>query len=544
MATPAAHYDRKSYTAGSCRLEVTAKYSALSQWSERPIIQSLSFQLWLADVADGQIPEMAMLADTCQLQLIAEGDRTELQSLVRYIQRKTRRVLAVATFGVPHNLASAKPEPPENSPPQSLQLPQPLTYLQLCDLASVLGQYEHSSQPLPVSLAVTPPTAERSDNVVSLPRVRPRSRSATSRPVAAGRRRNRVGLWASSAAAALFAVGLTTNLWSRDERLQQTAVEPAVPESAVELESLPRGSVLEESAQIAAEPDISVSEESVSGAGSSGAGSSGAGNIEATDRVQPDDPSTEIENANGADFPIAENIRPNSALPSQPGTVQSREPASTVPSDIGVDGGAIADADGEENTPVVSPTPESASPEAAEGAFDADIAPAEDFASSARPSSAARRSDRFSTAPSVSQAPTTASSLESTAESAADAERTVVAPSAPHGLSGTVEAVRVYFQQRWPANGQRPDEGPLQYRLQLSATGEVVSFAALNDASQRYRDRILPTDNPPTFAVATRAVTPPDEVAQENVETAIAAAPVIALQVILNPDGLIQVSPL
>ncbi|MEL6471803.1 MAG: hypothetical protein AAFQ74_18915 [Cyanobacteria bacterium J06623_4] len=533
---------------------MTAVHSALSQWSARTIIQSLSFQLWLADVPGGQIPDAATLADTRQLQLIATGDRTQLQSLARYIQQKTQRVLAVAALQIRRDPRSASSVGTEDVPPQCLQLQQPLTYLQLCDLASVLGQYEQSAQALPSSLALpassTEPTAR---NVISLRRANSTTGSFSDRSVAAARRKNRRALWASSAAAALFAVGLTTSLWSRDPELQQTAVESTVPDATEE--SFPLGATPEELEKItSAELDNSVPE--TAGTDGNVATTAPAPTAERT-------PAAGSATADSANVPTAENERPSSGtLPSSSGSVGNGGSTSAAPSDERVERGAIANTDSEANFPAaadgeadptdttISETQPSApagpsgitpaaepAPEASDDAFDADAAPADAIIRSAPPNSAAQRSEQFATSPSIARAPTTTAAQESaTPESAAPP--LAASPAAP-GLSSTVEQVRAYFQQRWQASAQR-DEGPLQYRLQLSATGEVVSFAALNEASQQSRDRILPTDNPPTFTSAIQS----NEEVEESAESSISDDQSSALQIILNPDGVVQVFPL
>jgi len=57
----------------------------------------------------------------------------------------------------------------------------------------------------------------------------------------------------------------------------------------------------------------------------------------------------------------------------------------------------------------------------------------------------------------------------------------------------TVNQVQRYFQSKWQAQGADLLE-PISYEIQISTNGDVVSFSALNDAAQQYRDRLFPTD--------------------------------------------------
>ncbi|MEM6868270.1 MAG: hypothetical protein AAF528_07805, partial [Cyanobacteria bacterium P01_C01_bin.121] len=245
MASPAARPNFRRYTAGSCLLEVEVQPSALSQWSVKPIAKELSFQLWLQD-ADGEsvettaqsAPEQARVDTAVGRKLIAQGDRTDLKSLSQYFQQQTEQVLAIAALN-PRTRQTAA-----SSPPTSLQITEPLGYLQLCDITSVLSQHAQATRTLPIALdsaltveptaAVAREAPSESSNVIPLDEAR-RQRAGDTDRRQSSRRRRRTQVWASSAAAALFAVGLTTTLLSRDPSLQESNVaSDAVPEALEE----------------------------------------------------------------------------------------------------------------------------------------------------------------------------------------------------------------------------------------------------------------------------------------------------------------------
>ena len=200
--------------------------SALSQWSARPIVKELSFRLWLHDEGEESEAEVDRLEGEVDgaRRLIASGDRTALQVLAQYFQQQTQQVLAIAARSRTRQ-ATALPSP------KSLQIIEPLGYLQLCDITTVIGQYEQTMRTLPVALDAAPSVeiaqesareaAPNPSNVISFDVRRQRRVSTARRPTT---RKRRTGAWASSAAAALFVVGLTTTLISRDPALQESNV--------------------------------------------------------------------------------------------------------------------------------------------------------------------------------------------------------------------------------------------------------------------------------------------------------------------------------
>ncbi len=202
MATPGVSPVQKRYTAGSCTLDIVLQLSALSQWYPQPIVQDLQFKLWVQPVE----PPIERSRGVAILpRLIAEGDRAALQEISHYLSQKVQSELAIA------HLSKSAPLPPERPP--SLQLVQPLSYLQLCDLTIVMRQCEQADRVLPVAIA-SAPEAVSAPAAQSVSDIRNR-RSGHVIPFAAVRRRPK--LWASSAAAALLAVGLTTAVWKNGQ---------------------------------------------------------------------------------------------------------------------------------------------------------------------------------------------------------------------------------------------------------------------------------------------------------------------------------------
>lgn len=514
MATPESQSTHQtthqSYTAGSCRLDVTSQLSALSQWSSRPIVQALTFKLWLSQT------------------LVAEGDDADLQRIAAYVQSKTQSLLTVAALGAGERSPTVSP------PPEILKLPEPTSYLQICDLTTVLSQHEQAAQTLPVALPVVQatastaatPTATQStaDNVVSI-------NAARRRPVriaAARRQKNRM-VWASSAAAALFAVGLTSALWSRDPALQSTTVESvggAVGDSSANTSELePRPS------QSADRPTNTTD----------------ANQLETTEQPPPEisigrtsDESTNSDQSipgtvsRSPAAPTTGQTPTPSALPTQPPT-----PAETSSAPV-----VIPERPASNSSPqTATPAPAVLTPDADSGASE----PSQDIAASADsevPESLQRRATQNETESLA--LPPAAGQTDESAAAEAPPEVTFRTPRSPAGLSrsrpnssaetfntsgdaiaGTIDQVRAYFQTRWQSN----EAGPLTYQLQIAETGEVVSFAALNEASQNFRDRILPTDEPPSFPQPSTTTADADETPQN-----------LTLRIVLTRDGQVQIS--
>ncbi|MGD1856889.1 MAG: hypothetical protein ACFB2W_21855 [Leptolyngbyaceae cyanobacterium] len=114
--------DTQRYQSGDYILEVTAHRSALSQWSDRPVVRQLRFSLWL---------EQQRLATGDQLQLVTIGDTIE-----SYVQRH----LSLQAWPQTHRL-------------KLLDQAVELSTLQLFDLAEVLNSYGQRHITLPTAPA-------------------------------------------------------------------------------------------------------------------------------------------------------------------------------------------------------------------------------------------------------------------------------------------------------------------------------------------------------------------------------------------------------
>lgn len=535
MVTPAPPgSNSEQYTAGSCVLEVQTQPSALSQWSPRPIAGQLTFQLWLGVESDAR-------------SLIAEGDRTDLQELSQYVQYQTQQVLAIAALN--RSRQAAQP-PPQR--PQSLQITAPLSYLQLADVTAVLSQYEQSARLLPVELgaeleAIAPASNPDANvtNVVSLAEAR---RRADRTPA----RRKRNSLWMSSAAAALFAVGLTSTLWLRDSSLQQlnTVSESAAP--APQTETAQSETARSETARSdaddaetdTAETDTVETQQQPETEGStsaetsppSAAESARSGNATPTpsapttaSRTNPSQNATVAEGTtadrqtttespsadtsstearpeqssspSASDASPPESASPPAPSPSSPASstpeVSTQAQRSPTPQDspespeqVSVDG-SVERAAAEQPIPSAEREPENVfAPPPSAGAPTAQTGGASRGRS---PNSAPARET-------AREAPREAVVLPGTEDITAaseDADTTADFPAAER--SQVIEQVRTYFDQRWQAD----ETDSLRYQLALSETGEVLRFEGMDEASRREGDRILPSNPPPSLPVGT-----------------------------------------
>lgn len=409
---------QQRYTASGCALDITLQPLALSQWYPKPIAQALTFKLWLGtsgEEGEAQTPV-----------LVAEGDRETLQAIADYIAQQTRAAL---TLAAPSHSPTSLPLVPC---PPSFRLQSPLSYLQLCDLTAVLNQYEQAIYllPVPLSPSVTPTVASS----------RPRGRLIA---FPAHRR-----LWASSAAAALLAVGLTTAL------LTKTGQNSAVVSDSSPVDS-----------------DLSNAESSPQQ--NAAQRSEDAPPLESA----PVAPKPTAEKSPGA-TPTPSARRPAPILDSsEPSSQRPTSPNVTADEAISPDPPPPEAATGDTQGEALSAT-QSATPNTANGS--ADIRPLALPTPSATGQSAARQS----------------------AARAPDAERYQTGPSADADLQGEnsdiIAQVQRYFQNQWQTSDQTV-QLPLSYQLQISRSGEVTSFTGLSDAAQEYRDRLLPAD-PPTFS--------------------------------------------
>ncbi|MEL6552005.1 MAG: hypothetical protein AAFQ63_00890 [Cyanobacteria bacterium J06621_11] len=611
MASSATQPISQRYTAGCCRLDVSFVPSALSQWSERLIVGELTFHLWMvasedvkdsdSEVSDSDTAVVSAVSGSFeneQATLLAEGDRTQLREIAQYFQARTRSVLALSTLNAPPSHA---PEPIQ--PPSGLQLTQPLGYLQLCDVTTVLTQYAQAAMLLPAMTSSETlhqrsteqtssdetSTAQTSNDdiadVIPLDTVRrasdARPRSGLLNDTAATRARRNVtrrksgarrqrGMWASSAAAALFVAGLTTTLISRDPTLQDVSI---TSESASETQQ-----------EVVRSGEGDIDDVAASDRAAIEAERERAPNADPSDRIPSDaegettgrTPSALPDSASGQrSFPPAdtEALPPRStvgraptvpaerteadrdlqeALPQEPGSQESLPQGADVsesvqPAQVPVVEDEASDSDQAFSLPTGSQSPPAGASAGASrrGAVDGPVVFGD--SSSDSDNSLESRSEsspeRSVTARSAPPAEATEEATEPTADSLDDSLATDAPPEAlslpspasppmpeaaaapasePSELSLDVGVqIQSYFQQR----SQLSDTRPLTYRLQLSETGEVASFVGLDEVSQAERDRLLPADNSPTFSVG-NAVTPR------------------AFRIVFSQNGVVEVSPL
>jgi len=513
MATPAS--TQQSYTAGTCRLDVTSQLSALSEWSARPMVSSLTFQLWLEQAG--------------QSALVAQGDRTDLQTLSTYIQNKTRSLLAVAALN-----SEPRSSEPDIQPPLSLQRSQPLSYLQLCDLNTVLTQYEQSARALPFSLAATTATSDSADNVVAFSAARTRTSAAVRAPRP---RQNRM-VWASSAAAALFAIGLTSTLWSRDPALQQSAIESATPESVASGADADEFSIDEsEPGQLepTSEPPTEVPQSASSDDEAGDTTERPIGDLDQqTAAAGPQSSRPQLSRPQPSRSQPSQTISPP-VRPSQSGS-SNQSPVVSVPvspTPAPARSPSIAPPTASEpQAPTTDNSPAETAPDRLERnaqredeSFAAPVEPAADAAAADETPEIAITSESVLEQASLEPESLDLESLRSPASISrrASQELSGTADVPAEAIAGTINQVQTYFQSRWEPS----EDNPLSYELQLSAEGEVESFVGLDDVSQEKRDQILPVNAPPVF--------PRPTTAEADISDPL------TLRVLLQRDGVVQV---
>lgn len=476
MATPADPLISQRYAAGTCTLEVEWQPSPLSQWSDRPIASRLSFELWLQTAADARKADFKEEdAEARPLkQVVAQGDRAELQAIAQYIQNQVRSTLALT------HISSASPQSRQQ---QSLQISDPLSHLQLCDIHTVLSQFEQAAGILPVELSASPGVRPSiPSNVISLETATATGRTRSSRP----NNHRRPKVWVSSAAAAVFAVGLTTTLWSRDSALRQVNVATDTAEPTAPAE------VLEEGAQSIKVPPTE-GEASSPPASTRGGTESGTEPAPAEARRRPNQ--TAADSGSQSEPPLEDSA-------SAP-----RSPAGNPP----------------ENFSARSPVP---TPETNRRATNRQANPSEASSSEASPSAADQQA--AAPIPELSEPAPTATSSES---------NSIVLPETQR----VIDQVQRYFQQQWQSSGRdpqvRPVANPLAYRLQLSNAGDVISFTGLDETSEAYRDRLLPPNSLPNFAITPPAENPQAPASEQSPSSEL------DLRIILNQNGQVEVSP-
>ncbi len=514
MATPAARTLQKRYTAGSCTLDVALQLSALSQWYPQPIAQDLQFQLWLNNLDTSPETQPNTQPNT---QLVAQGDRAALQDLSQAVSQKVRGLLAIAHLNNPNANRSRSSELPLSQPLPGLQLTHPLSYLQLCDLSSVLYQCEQSTPALPVSLSVSPAAeasrleAVPSDRISTTPT---RETGAPRRnnviPFAAIRRRPQ--LWASSAAAALVAVGLTTTLWPS---LQNSSAPSTTASSETAPDNARPNTVNPDTAR--PDTDSRLTLPKTSPRNPENSDSAAEDSIARAPRNAPTARNAPAAGTSGSNAPAPEPA-PRDSTPGAAPTTESPSVSS-------------ANEAGGESNAAKQPSPSVNEPNGT--GPDAAVTPPPVTAPAAPPPQATDNA-RFGALP--ESAPnteaedfsTTDESTPSAARLADPAESQTGRQAAVQQESVTIEQVQSYFQSQWQAIKPAVISETLSYEVQLSETGEVVGFSGLNEAAEAYRSSLLPADRPLVFPLEL----PPNSTDQSAGLT---------LQLDLLPDGQAQV---
>ena len=496
MAMPAARSLPKRYTAGGCVLDVEWQLSALSQWYPKPVAQALRFKLWINSDQDG--------ASAAGSVLVAEGDRAALQEITHYTLQKVQGLLAIAHINSADRSAALQ----TSQQPPSLRLTHPLSYLQLCDLSSVLNQCEQATAalPTPLSIELSTPNA---NNVIPFTTLR---RSIRRQPIA----------WASSAAAALLAVGLTTALWPGYQRpsyqtssLPNTDISGTTPEAATGTKP--------DSAADSVSPGALPSGALPSGVPPSGALSDSIRNSQPAVKQPNANKTTTAEPPSNATVSQAE---PTAEPPGRSSTAKLPAQASTASPETAAVPLAPSRASGAPPETPLSTQPQesiaaqSIRPRASSSALEAAPSPAAE-------STTARANRRnLSTAPSAN---TAANESASTATDAASASSTAdQAVSQPEAT--TIAQVQRYFQTKWQESGVTLLE-PLSYSVQLSEKGEVVSFVALSSTAETYRDHLLPKNAPLVFSLGSSSTSPSSH-----------ASASFVLRLDILPNGQVQVA--
>jgi len=200
----------RRYTPPTCTLEVTGETSALSQWTSRPVLKNVQFQLSLEDPRQPREQPLQIRGDRDQLEALSETVETYIQNLVNASP-------TALSLGLPLEKAPNRTDREETGrPPQSLLTHSlslaavgdgaatvTLSATQLFDLATALEEYSAEAVALPVPSG-TKPLAWLAETPI----------------------------WARSAAIALMAVGVSLailELANQDSPSQLARQEAASP---------------------------------------------------------------------------------------------------------------------------------------------------------------------------------------------------------------------------------------------------------------------------------------------------------------------------
>ena len=496
MASPANTPIQQRYVAGDCALDVVAQPLALSRWYSQPVVQDLQFQLWLRD-------------EVGEFVLIAEGDRTTLRSISDYVSQQVQTSLVMSQLGTSSTRTSTAQTPLR---PEALRNIQPIGYLQLCDLASVLSQYEQTVQTLPAAIALPNSisnavleTSQAKTNVVPITRTQ---RTAVAN-VRSSRRQRRM-MWASSAAVALFTVGLagvlrpgyrpepqvaatrpeqsaSPNFGLGDTELDSSDSVPSPFEDFSEKEPLedepsenravepvPPGKVGDRAAPSSGSIDLPLPGEDIFSEPSDRKVSTNdlervevpSDSTDETVLHSTEERSTEERSAEERDRTVF-----NSAPPSAPSADQRSPDQINLPAPTTSEGLARIES-------FDFPVAAESEPDRSESA---NVGPGESMA----------RANTQSNGPNRASDSLDLSQLEPSPSDALEAE---VSRSARTPVASLATQVQGYFQRQWQMIGAQTST-PLRYDVQISASGNIVSLVGLDEAAQSYRERLLPSDS-------------------------------------------------
>lgn len=144
----------RRYTPPTCTLEVTGETSALSQWTSRPVLKNVQFQLSLDDPRQPREQPLQLRGDREQLEALTETVETYVQTLVNASPTEVSLGLPLGEQPVTEEMG----RPPQSLLTHSLPLTAigdeattvTLSATQLFDLATALEEYSAEAAALPV----------------------------------------------------------------------------------------------------------------------------------------------------------------------------------------------------------------------------------------------------------------------------------------------------------------------------------------------------------------------------------------------------------
>ena len=521
----------RQYHPPSCRLEITAKISALSRWAQRPILQSVNFLLSFPDISGKYHEPLEIRGNREQLQLLSE-------TVTDYVQGMLGQSLQTPIF----NSVAA----PATQPPHQVEAKQPATVSDQEDVLSadahppilhsrsllthelVLGALATNAEHQSVCLK----TSQLFDLVSALDDC---AGELEILPLPTPTRKPRIPVWASSAAVVVLMLGVTT------ATLQITQHSPSETEDLVtSTDQSDRPSPSAEVDSIASAPADSSKPKTQSPttapkpkapSPTTGFKKSPLPTPTATaGTATQESPETSVASPLVTLKPRQDRQAPSPTKPSEPLAQPEPEPPPTLPNRQPKDEGAIALAD----KPVRSqpgPTPGNptslnskvpnrsiaASP-AAPKPSTSEAAPAN--ADTNAEAEALHESDHFDGSKADADVHQSRNQIGKQAPSTATFART-------RDLQPQALEIRRYISQRWQAPAGLTQ--PLQYQLTLNSNGSLSQVNPLNSAAAQYLGQVpLPAVNQPFISPSkfpstdrVRLVLKPDGTVQTFVESQV-----------------------